>query len=135
MSILPALYPSPKSHESMRRRPTIHGPHMQHDTDDRNYEIIFLVRQQNGDVFIAIGAFADMDHLPDFDEMVARPALLVPQKFPVDKDAILPYFLNLVEAVPGELNTTPFVMAHNIPFHGLQARCIVYLATLYQIIT
>jgi hypothetical protein len=37
-----------------------------------------------------------MDRLPDFDEMVAHPALLVLQKIPVDEDAILPYFLNLV---------------------------------------
>jgi hypothetical protein len=45
-SILPALYPSPKSPESMRHRPTIHGPHMQHDTDDRNYERNLLVRKK-----------------------------------------------------------------------------------------
>jgi hypothetical protein len=32
---------------------------------------------------IAIGAFEDMDRLPDFDEMVAHPAILVPQKIPV----------------------------------------------------
>jgi hypothetical protein len=72
-------------------------------------------------VSIAIGEFADMECLPDFDEMVAHLALLVPQKIPVDEDAILPYFPNLVEAVPGQFNATPFVMAHNIPFHELQA--------------
>jgi hypothetical protein len=62
-----------------------------------------------------------MDRLPKFDEMVAHPELLMPQKIPVDEDAILPYFTNLVEAVPGEFNATSFVMAHNIPFHELQA--------------
>jgi hypothetical protein len=34
--------------------------------------------KKNGDVSIEIGAFADMECLPDFDEMVAHPALLVP---------------------------------------------------------
>jgi hypothetical protein len=78
-------------------------------------------------VSIAIGAFADMDRLPDFDKMVAHPALLVPQKIPVDEDAILPYFPNLVEAVPGEFNATPFVMAHNIPFHELQVHVALHI--------
>jgi hypothetical protein len=70
-------------------------------------------------VSIAIGAFADMDRLPHFDGMVAYPALLVLHKISVDEDAILPYFPNLVEAAPGKFNATPFVMAHNIPFHAL----------------
>jgi hypothetical protein len=100
---------------------------MHHDTDDRNYEIIFLVSKKNGDVSVAICAFADTDRLPDFDEMVAHPALLIPQKIPVDEDAILPYFPNLVEAVPVEFNATPFVMAHNIPFHELQARVALHI--------
>jgi hypothetical protein len=65
---------------------------MQHDIDDQKYEMNILVRQKNGDVSIAIGALADMDRLPDFDKMVAHPALLVPQNIPVDEDAILPYF-------------------------------------------
>jgi hypothetical protein len=79
-------------------------------------------------VSIAIGAFADIDHIPDFDEiMVAHPALLVPQKIPVDEDAILPYFPNLVEAVPGEFNVMPFAMAHKIPFHELQARVSLHI--------
>jgi hypothetical protein len=82
---------------------------------------------KNGDVSIAIGAFADMDRLPDFDEMVDHPALLVPQKIPVDEDAILPYFPNLVEAVPGEFNAKPFIMAHNIPFDELQARVTLHI--------
>jgi hypothetical protein len=73
-------------------------------------------------VYIAIGDFADMDHLLNFDEMVARPSLLMPQKTPVDEDAILPYFTNLVEALPIEFNATPFAMAHNIPFRELQYR-------------
>jgi hypothetical protein len=82
---------------------------------------------KNCDVSIAIGAFADTDRLPDFDKMVAQPALLIPQKIPVDEDTILPYFPNLVEAIPGEFNTTPFGMAHNIPFHELQARVALHV--------
>jgi hypothetical protein len=78
--------------------------------------------KRHGDVYVAIGAFEDMDRLPEFDEMVAHPALLVPQNIPVHEDAILPYFPNLVEAALGEFNAAPFVMAHNIPFHELQAR-------------
>jgi hypothetical protein len=100
---------------------------MQHNTDDRNYERNLLVRQKNGDMSIAIGAFADMDRIPDFDKMVAHPALLVPQKVPVDEDAIFPYFPNLAEAVPGEFNATPFIMTHNIPFHELQARVALHI--------
>jgi hypothetical protein len=82
---------------------------------------IFWSVKKNGDMSIATGAFADMDRLPDFHEMLADPVLLVPQKFPVDEDAILPYFTNLVEAVPSEFNVTSFVIAHNIPFHEFQA--------------
>jgi hypothetical protein len=41
-----------------------------------------------------------MDRLPDFDKMVDHSALLVPQKIPVDEEAILPYFPNFVEAAP-----------------------------------
>jgi hypothetical protein len=37
------------------------------------------------------------------------------------EDAILPYFPNLDEAVPGEFNATPFVVVHNIPFREIQA--------------
>jgi hypothetical protein len=62
--------------------------------------------KRHGDAPFAIGAFADMDRLPNFDEMVAHPILFVPQKIPVDEDAILPYFPNLAEAVPGEFNAT-----------------------------
>jgi hypothetical protein len=65
--------------------------------------------------------------LPDFDDMVARPALLFLQKISVDEDAIFPYFPNLMEAVHGEFNATPFVMAHNIPFHELQARVALHI--------
>jgi hypothetical protein len=61
-----------------------------------------------------------MDRLPDFDEIVAHPELLVLQKIPLDEEAILPYFPNLVEAVPGEFNATPFAISHNILFHELQ---------------
>jgi hypothetical protein len=61
---------------------------------------IFWSIKRHGDVYIAIGAFQDMDRLPDFDDMMSHPALLVPQKIPVDEGAILPYFPNLVEAVP-----------------------------------
>jgi hypothetical protein len=73
-------------------------------------------------MYIAIGAFANMDQLPDLDDMVAHPALLVPQKLSVDEDVSLPYFPNHVEAVPSEFNATPFVMAHTISFHKIQAR-------------
>jgi hypothetical protein len=104
---LPALDPSPKIPKSTHHRPKIHGPHIQHATDDPKYERNLLVSKKNGDVSIAIGAFADMDRLPDFDEMVVHPALLVPQNIPVDEDAILPYFPNLVEAVPSKFNATP----------------------------
>jgi hypothetical protein len=65
-------------------------------------------------VSIAIGAFVDMDCLPNFDAMVDHLALLVLQNIPVEEDAILPYFLNMVKAVPGEFNATPFVIAHSI---------------------
>jgi hypothetical protein len=78
-------------------------------------------------VYIVIGAFAGMDRLPDFDKMVAHPALVVIQKIPVDENAILPYFPNLLEAVPGEFNATPFSMAHNIPFHELKARVALHI--------
>jgi hypothetical protein len=125
-SILPALHPSHKIPESTCHRPIIHGPHMQHDTYDRNYERHLLVHKK-GDVSIAIGAFADMDCLPEFDKMVAHPALRIPQKIPVDEDTILPYFPNLIEAVPGEFNAIPFIMAHKIPFHELQARVELYI--------
>jgi hypothetical protein len=82
---------------------------------------------KKGDVSIAIGALADMDCLPDFGKMVAHPALRVPQKIPVDEDTILPYFPSLVEAVHGEFNATSFIMAHNNPFHELQARVALYI--------
>jgi hypothetical protein len=88
---------------------------------------IFWSVTKNDDVSIAIGAFSDMDRLPDFDEMVAHPALLVPQKIPVDEDAILPYFPNLVEAVPGELNAMSFVVAHKIPFNEVQDRVALHI--------
>jgi hypothetical protein len=55
---------------------------------------IFWSIKRHGDVSIAIGAFADMDRLPNFGEMVAHPALLVSQKIPVDGDASLSYFPN-----------------------------------------
>jgi hypothetical protein len=32
-----------------------------------------------------------------------------------------------VEAIPGEFNATPFVKAHNIPFHELQARIALHI--------
>jgi hypothetical protein len=59
--------------------------------------------------------------------MVAHPALLVSQKIPVDEDAILTYLPNLVEAVPGEFNATPFLMAHNISFHKIQAHAALHI--------
>jgi hypothetical protein len=91
--------------------------------------ICWSIKRICDDVSISIGAFSDMDRLPDFDEMVAHPALLVSQKIPVDEDAILPYFPNLIEAIPGEFNATPFVMTHNIPFHELQACAALHILT------
>jgi hypothetical protein len=44
-------------------------------------KIIFWSVKRHGDVSIAIGAFADMDHLPDFNDMVDHPALPVPRIF------------------------------------------------------
>jgi hypothetical protein len=82
---------------------------------------IFWSVKRHGDVSIAIGAFADIDRLPDFDDMMAHPALLVPHKIPVEEDVILPYFPNLTKAIPGEFSVTPFVMAHTIPFQEIQA--------------
>jgi hypothetical protein len=77
---------------------------------------IFWSFKLHGDASIATYAFADMDRLTDFNDMVDHPVLLVPQKIPADEDAILPYFPNLVEVVPGEFNATPFIMEQNIPF-------------------
>jgi hypothetical protein len=68
-----------------------------------------------------------MDHLPNFYDMVAYPVFLVPQKIPVDEDAILPYFTNIVEAVPDDFNATPFVMEHNIPFQEIQVRFALHI--------
>jgi hypothetical protein len=68
-----------------------------------------------------------MDRLPEFDKMVAHLAFLVPQKIPMDAGSILPYFPNLMEFLPVELNMTPFVMAHNIPFHEIQARIALHI--------
>jgi hypothetical protein len=81
---------------------------------------------KNGDVSIEMGAFADMERIPNFDKMMAHPALLIPQKIPVDEDVILPYFPNLLEAVPIEFNVMPFVMAYNITFHELHARVALH---------
>jgi hypothetical protein len=100
---------------------------MQHDTDDRNYERNLWSVKKWRHVYIAIGAFADMDRLPHFEKMMAHPVLLVPQKIPVDEDAILPCFPNIVEAVPGEFNATPFFTTHTIPFHELQARVALHI--------
>jgi hypothetical protein len=88
---------------------------------------IFWSIKHNGDVSIAICAFADIDRLTDFDDMVDHSALPVPKEIPMDEDAILPYFPNLVEAVPGEFNATPFVMTHNIPFHEIQAHVALHI--------
>jgi hypothetical protein len=63
---------------------------------------IFWSVKHHGDVSIAISAFAYIDRLPEFDDMVDRPALLVPHNIPVDEDAILPYFPNLADAAPGK---------------------------------
>jgi hypothetical protein len=94
-------------------------------------KLIFWSIKRHGDVSIAISAFADMDRLPDFDDMVSHPVFLMPQKIPVDEDAILPYFPNLLEAVPGEFNATSFVMAHSIPFHEIQAHVALHIRPNY----
>jgi hypothetical protein len=56
-----------------------------------------------------------MDRLHNFNGAVAYPALLAPQKNTSKGGAILSYFPNLVQDIPGEFNATPFVMADNIP--------------------
>jgi hypothetical protein len=53
--------------------------------------------------------------------------LLVLQKIPVDEDAILPYFPNLMEAVPGEFNAASFIMAHKNKFHEVQAHVTLHI--------
>jgi hypothetical protein len=63
---------------------------------------IFLSIKRHDAVSIAIGYFEDMDRLPDFYKMADHPALLVPQKIPVDEDAILPYFPKPTEAILGD---------------------------------
>jgi hypothetical protein len=68
-----------------------------------------------------------MNRLPGFDGIVAHAAFLAQQKIPVDEDAILPYFPNLAEAVPGEFNAPPFVTAHSILFHEIQAHVALYI--------
>jgi hypothetical protein len=72
---------------------------------------VFWMIKRHGDVSIAVGAFVDMDRLPDFNGVVAYPDLLAPQKNLSKEGAILPYFPNLVEAIPGEFNATSFFMA------------------------
>jgi hypothetical protein len=76
---------------------------------------VFWMVKQHGDVSIAVGACADMDRLPDFNGVVVYPALLTPHKHPSKEGAILSYFPNLVEAISGKFNATPFVVAKNIP--------------------
>jgi hypothetical protein len=83
--------------------------------------IYWSIKRHNG-MSITIGAFADMDHLQDFYDMVAHPALLVPQNISVDGNTILTYFPNLMEAAPDEFNATPFAKAHTIPFGKIQPR-------------
>jgi hypothetical protein len=101
---------------------------MQHDTDDRNYERHLLVHQKMLMCLLKSVPFQIWTFLlPEFDEIVAHPALLIPQKIPVDEDTILPYFPNPVEAVPGEFNAPSFVMALNIQFHELQARVALHI--------
>jgi hypothetical protein len=45
----------------------------------------------------------------------------------VDEDGILPYFSNLVQATLIESSATPFVMAHTIPFHEIQAHVALHI--------
>jgi hypothetical protein len=100
---------------------------MQYAANDRNSDINILVHQASRDMSIAIVAFADTARLPDFDEMVANPALVVTQKITVDGDAILPYFSNLADAAPVEFNSSPFVATHTIPFDEIQARVALHI--------
>jgi hypothetical protein len=96
---------------------------------------VFWMVKRHGDIFIAVGVFADRYRIPDFNEVVAYPALLTPQKNRSKEGAILPYFPNLVEAIPGEFNATPFVMAHNIPMDEiLRNAAFKNLATLHKIV-
>jgi hypothetical protein len=80
-----------------------------------NLNKAFWMVKRHGDVSISVGACADMDLLPNFSGVVVYPALLAPHKIPSKEGAILPYFPNLVEAISGEFNATPFVMDQNIP--------------------
>jgi hypothetical protein len=75
----------------------------------------FGMVKRHGDVSIAVWACADMDRLPNFNGVVDYPALLAPHKIPSKEGALLPYCPNLVDAISGEFNAMPFVMAHNIP--------------------
>jgi hypothetical protein len=61
---------------------------------------IFWSINYHGGASIAISAFADMDHLPDFDDVMAHHALLVPHKIPVDQDTSVSYFPNLMRSYP-----------------------------------
>jgi hypothetical protein len=77
-------------------------------------------------VSIAIGTFADMDRLTDFEKwwLIRRYSFRI--RFQWTKTPFS-YFPNLVEAVLGKFNATPFLMAHNIPFHELQARVALHI--------
>jgi hypothetical protein len=79
----------------------------------------FWMVKQHGDVSIVVGTCADMDRLPDSNGVVAYPALLAPHTIPSKEGAILSYFPNPVEAISGEFNATPFVIAHNIPINKI----------------
>jgi hypothetical protein len=57
---------------------------------------VFGMFKRHGDVSIAVGACVDMDLLPDFNGVVAYPALRAPHKIPSKEGDILPYFPNLV---------------------------------------
>jgi hypothetical protein len=56
----------------------------------------FWMVKQIGDVSIAVGAFADMERLPDFNGVVAYPALLAQQKNPSKEGASCHTFQTLL---------------------------------------
>jgi hypothetical protein len=87
-------------------------------------KVIVWSVKRHGDVSIAICAFAYMDHLPDFDDIVAHPELLVPQTILVDEDAIF---------LPLPISWRPYLgssMQHHLAWHTtfpfMKSRLVVH---------
>jgi hypothetical protein len=94
---------------------------------------VFWMVERHGDVSIAVGEFADMDRLPEFNGVVAYPSLLAPQNNPSKQGAILPYFPNLVDAILVEFNA--FCHGSQYPYRqNYQEGSIKNLATLHRIV-